>query len=68
MIELFVSAFVTFFVPSWLSSPLAYLGLNQHFQSMMRGVIDTRDLVYYASVVFLFLYLTVRTVESRKWS
>jgi len=59
---------VTYFVPGWLAPPLAYLGLAQHFQSMQRGVIDTRDLLYYASVIFLFLYLTVRTVESRKWS
>jgi hypothetical protein len=31
-------------------------------------VIDTRDLLYYFSVIFLFLYLTTRAVESRKWS
>jgi ABC-2 type transport system permease protein len=60
--------FVTYFVPPLLAAPLTYLGLGQHFQSIMRGVVDTRDLVYYASVIFLFLYLTARSVESRKWS
>jgi len=59
---------VTMFVGGWLAQLLSYLGLAQHFDSMSRGVIDTRHLIYYFSVVFFFLYLTVRTVESRKWS
>ena len=48
--------------------PLEYIGIGKHYTSISRGVIDTRDLIYYASVIFLFLYLTARTVESRKWS
>jgi ABC-2 type transport system permease protein len=51
-----------------LASLLEYLGLAGHYESIGRGEIDTRDLIYYASVIFLFLYLTVRSVESRKWS
>lgn len=59
---------ITQLVDTGLVLPLEYLGLGKHFASISRGVIDTRDLLYYASVVFLFLYLTVRAVESRKWS
>lgn len=59
---------VTMFVSGWMSQLLSYLGLSQHFQSIMRGVIDSRDVIYYASIIFLFLYLTVRAVENRKWS
>jgi ABC-2 type transport system permease protein len=60
---------VTFFLPGgFLVLLFDYLGLNQHYVSLARGVIDTRDLVYYFSVIFLFLYLTVRALESRKWS
>lgn len=51
-----------------LASFLEYIGLAGHYESIGRGEIDTRDLIYYASVIFLFLYLTVRSVESRKWS
>jgi ABC-2 type transport system permease protein len=54
-------------VPRWLAPVLRYMGLGQHFASIARGVIDTRDLIYYFSVVGFFLYLNVRTVESRKW-
>jgi len=59
---------ITMFAPGFLATPLQYLGLNQHFTSIARGVIDTRDIIFYLSVMFLFLYLTVRAVESRKWS
>ncbi len=61
-------AIVTFFAPGFMVTFLEYLGLRYHFASIARGVIDTRDLIYYVSVIFLFLFLTVRAVESRKWS
>jgi ABC-2 type transport system permease protein len=61
-------AMVTFFSSGFFVPVLEYLGLNRHYVSMARGVIDTRDLLYYFSVIFLFLYLTTRAVESRKWS
>ncbi len=54
-------------VPAFLAPILRYLGLGQHFASIARGVIDSRDLVYYLSVIAFFLYLNVRVVESRKW-
>jgi ABC-2 type transport system permease protein len=59
---------VTFFAPGFLVTLLEYLGLHTHFESMARGVIDSRDVIYYLSVIFLFLYITVRSVENRKWS
>jgi ABC-2 type transport system permease protein len=62
---------VTIFISkgaNWLVPVLEYLGMRQHYTSMQRGVVDTRDLLYYASVIFLFLYLTSRAVASRRWS
>jgi ABC-2 type transport system permease protein len=43
------------------------LGLNAHYSSISRGVIDTRDLVYFISVTALFILLTRISLESRKW-
>jgi ABC-2 type transport system permease protein len=43
------------------------LGLNAHYSSMSRGVIDTRDLVYFVSVTALFILMTKLSLESRKW-
>lgn len=46
---------------------LLYLGFFDHFQSLQKGIIDTKDVIYYISTAVLFLFLTVRTLEARKW-
>lgn len=43
------------------------LGLQLHYESISRGVIDTRDVVYFLSVIMLFLMLTRMVLQSRKW-
>ncbi len=42
------------------------ISLESHYVSMSRGVLDFRDLLYFASVVAFFLYLNVRTLENRR--
>ena len=44
-----------------------YLSVDFHLSNISRGVIDTRNLVYFGSVIGFFLFLTTRVVESRKW-
>jgi len=44
-----------------------YLPLFAHYNDMLRGVIDTKDILYYVSVVALFLFLSTRVLESRRW-
>ncbi|MCB2206877.1 MAG: gliding motility-associated ABC transporter permease subunit GldF [Bacteroidetes bacterium] len=43
------------------------LGMSAHYSSVSKGVIDTRDLVYFASFVMLFLFLTKLSLARRKW-
>ena len=43
------------------------LGMSAHYDSMSRGVIDSRDLIYFLSVIALFLSMTKFTLSSRKW-
>ncbi|MCD4678985.1 MAG: gliding motility-associated ABC transporter permease subunit GldF [Bacteroidales bacterium] len=43
------------------------LGINEHYSSMSRGVVDTRDVIYFLSVIVLFILLTKVSLESRKW-
>jgi ABC-2 type transport system permease protein len=43
------------------------LGINAHYNSMSRGVIDTRDLIYFLSIISIFLILSRMSVESRNW-
>ncbi|MBM4284170.1 MAG: ABC transporter permease [Deltaproteobacteria bacterium] len=43
------------------------ISLLDHFENLLKGVIDTRDLVYFLSFIFFFLFLTKRQLESRRW-
>ena len=43
------------------------LGISSHYASMSRGVIDTRDVVYFLSLIALFILFTKLSIESRKW-
>lgn len=46
---------------------LNYLSIVSHMDGFSRGVIDTKDLVYYLSMIFLGLFLTSRSLESLRW-
>ncbi len=46
---------------------LRYLSVTEHFADMVKGLIDTRGLVYFASLITLALFLTQRSVESLRW-
>ena len=58
---------VLIFMPEALASLLEYLSTDSHFLSMARGVIDTRDLIYFASILGFTLYCSVVSLERRKW-
>lgn len=45
---------------------IAFFGMDYHFKSMSRGVIDTRDTIYFISITLLFLSLTVYKLKSLK--
>jgi ABC-2 type transport system permease protein len=57
----------TIFGSGFLEGLLIQLGINNHYLSMSRGVIDTRDLIYFLSLIGLFLLFTKTRIESRKW-
>jgi ABC-2 type transport system permease protein len=46
---------------------LGALSLRDHLPNLAKGVIDTRDLLYYFCFTFFFLFLTKRQLESRRW-
>ena len=55
------------FVPVYLTGIIQYLSVDYHLSNISRGVIDSRNLVYFVSVVGFFLFMTVRILEIRKW-
>ena len=54
-------------LPAALVPVFTFLGLGAHFESIGRGVIDSRDIIYYISIIGFFLFLNGLSVESRKW-
>lgn len=56
------------FLTGTLASVLEYLSPLSHFDDFARGVIDTTHVVYYLSVVVVFLFLATRVLESRRWN
>ncbi len=58
--------FVLFGVPDRLVPVFSFLGLAGHYDSVSRGVVDSRDIIYYLSVIGFFLYLNVKSIEARK--
>lgn len=57
---------ILFFVPSSIASILEYMAMEYHFQNIERGVIDTRNLIYYFSVIFLGLLFASHMLSRRK--
>ncbi len=43
------------------------LGIDYHYRSISRGVVDTRDVIYFLSVITVFILMTKTVLESRKW-
>jgi ABC-2 type transport system permease protein len=51
---------------SW-QGVVGYLSFSQHFEDMTRGILDTKDLVYYVSFSFFGLFLAHSALQSRRW-
>jgi ABC-2 type transport system permease protein len=69
-VSLFAMGFLAEGIPiasRWQSQVISYFGLFEQMHDFARGVIDTRTVVFYVSATFLFLFLTLRVVESRRW-
>jgi len=69
-VSLFALGFLAEALPvsvQWQSQVIAYFGLFKQMHDFARGVVDTRTVIFYVSATFLFLFLTLRVVESRRW-
>jgi len=55
-------------LPEALGEVVSYLSLHYHFPDFMRGVVDTRGIIYYLSTTVLFLFLAIRSLASSRWS
>jgi ABC-2 type transport system permease protein len=58
---------VLIYLPSFMTGVVEFLGTDFHYQNIARGVIDTRDLLYFASVAGFAIYLSVLSLQRRTW-
>ncbi|OCK42094.1 gliding motility-associated ABC transporter permease subunit GldF [Tenacibaculum soleae] len=71
IVAFILSVFITFIffygfdaVSSTLGNSIQQFGINEHFKSISRGVIDTRDVIYFLSVTFFFLFITKQQLKN----
>jgi len=55
-------------LPYWLAEIVNYFSLSFHFDSFAKGLLDSRDIIYYLASTVLFLFITTRVILFRKWS
>ena len=58
--------FVLFFLPNSIVGFFQYLSANYHFQNIAKGMVDSRDILYFLSVIFLSLYGTGLILQEKK--
>ena len=69
-VSLFSLGFLAMQLPAatdWQTQALAHFNLFEQMHDFARGAVDTRTVIFYASLTLLFLFLTLRVVESRRW-
>jgi ABC-2 type transport system permease protein len=64
---LWVLDWVSAYDQSAWAKVISYLSVVTHFEPFSKGVIDTKDVIFYLSMIFFGLFLTTRSVESLRW-
>ena len=67
LLLLWILDWVTQFDSSALTKVIGYLAVVSHFEPFSRGVIDSKDVVYYITMIGLGLFLTARSMDSMRW-
>jgi ABC-2 type transport system permease protein len=62
-----ISGLGTLMGDTTLGQVISYMSFMEHYDRLVRGLIDTKDLVYFFSSLVLMLFLTHRVVESSRW-
>ncbi|HKW17283.1 MAG TPA: ABC transporter permease [Terriglobales bacterium] len=67
LILLWVLGWVSSYDSATWATVLSYMSITTHSESFMRGVIDSKDAIFYATLIFLGLFFTARSMESLRW-
>ena len=64
---LWVLSWVTSYNEAGWAQVIAYMAIPTHYEPFAKGILDTKDLIYYLSVIFFGLFMTKRSIESLRW-
>ncbi len=64
---LWILEWVTGFDTTTWARVMAYLSVVTHFESFSKGLLDSKDAIFYVTLIFLGLFLTARSIESLRW-
>jgi len=67
LLALWIIAWPSEFESAMWAKVLSYLSIVNHVESFSRGVLDSKDAIFYLSVIFLGLFFTARSMESLRW-
>ncbi len=56
------------YLPEAMAKVIGFFSLSYYFPDFMKGIIDTRGIIYYLSITVLFIFLAVRSLENSRWS
>ena len=65
---LFMLDKILFYLPISVAIVLEYISVDYHFSNIARGVIDTRDIIYYISTVGFALFMATSVLQKRRWA
>lgn len=64
---LFIIGKVIFLAPGFLKGPIAFIGMDSHVENISKGIIDIRDIIYFISMIAIFLYGTLLVMINKRW-
>lgn len=64
---LWLLSWFTAFDSGWFAQAINYLSIVTHMDNFSKGVLDSKDIIFYLSMIFLSLFLTKRSMESLRW-
>ncbi len=57
----------SFIATGAMSNVLSYVSITRHYENLIRGVIDTQDILYPLSMIAIWLFLTTQVLQMRRW-
>ena len=63
----FIVEFLSASAPAMLSAVLRQMSIGLHLKNFVAGIIDTRDIIFFLSLIFVCLFLSLRSLESHRW-